>query len=233
MKQKGISSNIPSTETIIREIGDEHIASSVETPLRADAFERSDEEKKRLIEGHFREIMTILGLDLNDDSLNGTPQRVAKMHVEEIFSGLNPKNKPKAKLFENKFRYNEMLVEKDITFYSNCEHHFVPIIGKAHVGYISSGEVIGLSKINRIVQYYAKRPQVQERMTMQIAEDLKNTLNTDSVGVVIDATHLCVSSRGVGDTNSTTGTAHFSGKFKEEHTRAEFLNIIGRDTQLG
>ena len=226
MKQKEISSNIPQTETIMREIGDEHIASSVETPLRPDAFELSDEEKKRLIEDHFKEIMTILGLDLSDDSLRGTPKRVAKMYVEEIFSGLNPKNKPKAKLFENKFRYNEMLVEKDITFYSNCEHHFVPIIGKAHVAYISSGEVIGLSKINRIVQYYAKRPQVQERMTMQIAEDLKKTLNTESVGVVIDATHLCVSSRGVGDTNSTTGTAHFSGKFQEEHTRAEFLNFI-------
>ncbi|MGI9542373.1 MAG: GTP cyclohydrolase I FolE, partial [Cyclobacteriaceae bacterium] len=172
------------------------------------------------------EIMTILGLDLTDDSLKGTPNRVAKMYVQEIFSGLNPKNKPKAKLFENRFHYNEMLVEKDITFYSSCEHHFVPIIGKAHVGYISSGEVIGLSKINRIVQYYAKRPQVQERLTMQIAEDLKRTLNTESVGVVMDATHLCVSSRGVGDTNSTTGTAYFSGKFKEPSTRSEFLNFI-------
>ncbi len=226
MKQKEISSNILRTEPIMKEIGDEHIASSVETPLRADAFEMDDSEKKKLIEGHFREIMSILGLDLADDSLSGTPKRVAKMYVEEIFSGLNPKNKPHAKLFDNKFRYNEMLVEKDITFYSNCEHHFVPIIGKAHVGYISTGEVIGLSKINRIVQYYAKRPQVQERLTMQIAEDLKETLNTESVGVVIDATHLCVSSRGVGDTNSTTGTAHFSGKFREANTRAEFLNFI-------
>jgi GTP cyclohydrolase I len=148
------------------------------------------------------------------------------MFVQEIFSGLNPKNKPHAKLFDNKFKYNEMLVEKDITFYSNCEHHFVPIIGKAHVAYISTGKVIGLSKINRIVQYYAKRPQVQERLTMQIAEDLKSTLKTESVGVVIDASHLCVSSRGVGDTNSTTGTAHFSGMFKEPNTRAEFLNFI-------
>ncbi len=226
MKQKEISSNIQEPDAVIREIDDEHIASSTDTPLRPDAFDLSDSEKKRLIEGHFEEIMKILGLDLSDDSLQGTPRRVAKMYVEEIFSGLNPKNKPKAKLFENKFQYNEMLVEKDVTFYSNCEHHFVPIIGKAHVGYISSGEVIGLSKINRIVQYYAKRPQVQERLTMQIAEDLKKTLKTDNVGVVIDATHLCVSSRGVGDTNSTTGTAHFSGRFKEANTRAEFLNFI-------
>lgn len=226
MKQKEISSNIREPKSILKGLDDEHVASSVETPLRADAFDLDDGEKIKLIEGHFREIMTILGLDLTDDSLSGTPKRVAKMYVQEIFSGLNPKNKPKAKLFENKFQYNEMLVEKEITFYSNCEHHFVPIIGKAHVGYISSGEVIGLSKINRIVQYYAKRPQVQERFTMQIAEDLKRTLNTESVGVVIDATHLCVSSRGVGDTNSTTGTAYFSGRFKEEHTRAEFLNFI-------
>lgn len=226
MKQKETLSNIPESETVMRELGDAHLASSSETPLRADAFELGDQEKMARIEHHFREIMNVLGLDLNDDSLRGTPERVAKMYVQEIFSGLNPKNKPHAKLFDNKFKYNEMLVEKDITFYSNCEHHFVPIIGKAHVGYISSGKVIGLSKINRIVQYYAKRPQVQERLTMQIAEDLKSTLNTESVGVVVDATHLCVSSRGVGDTNSTTGTAYFSGDFKEPNTRAEFLNFI-------
>jgi GTP cyclohydrolase I len=194
--------------------------------MRPDAFDLSDKDKIDKIEHHFKEIMNILGLDLTDDSLQGTPKRVAKMYVREIFSGLNPVNKPHAKLFENKFKYNEMLVEKDITFYSNCEHHFVPIIGKAHVGYISNGKVIGLSKINRIVQYYAKRPQVQERLTMQIAEDLKSTLNTESVGVVVDATHLCVSSRGVGDTNSTTGTAYFSGKFSEPNTRSEFLNFI-------
>lgn len=226
MKPKETLSNIRENETILQELDDEHIASSVETPLRPDAFELSDQEKISGIADHFREIMKILGLDLNDDSLQGTPKRVAKMYIQEIFSGLNPENKPHAKLFDNKFKYNEMLVEKDITFYSNCEHHFVPIIGKAHVGYISSGKVIGLSKINRIVQYYAKRPQVQERLTMQIAEDLKKTLKTDSVGVVVDATHLCVSSRGVGDTNSTTGTAYFSGKFKEPNTRAEFLNFI-------
>ena len=226
MKPKEILSNTPESDIKLSELGNEHIASSTETPLRPDAFQLSDKQKIEKIEHHFREIMNVLGLDLTDDSLQGTPKRVAKMYVQEIFSGLNPSNKPHAKLFENKFKYNEMLVEKDITFYSNCEHHFVPIIGKAHVGYISNGEIIGLSKINRIVQYYAKRPQVQERLTMQIAEDLKSTLKTDSVGVVVDATHLCVSSRGVGDTNSTTGTAYFSGLFREPNTRSEFLNFI-------
>lgn len=202
------------------------LLSIYETPMRPDAFDLQDSEKIEIISKHFREIMHTLGLDLEDDSLKGTPARVAKMYVKEIFSGLNPANKPKARLFENKYQYQEMLVEKDITFYSSCEHHFVPIIGKAHVAYISSGKVIGLSKINRIVQYYAKRPQVQERLTVQIAHELKRALNTEHVGVVIDATHLCVSSRGVNDTNSTTGTAHFSGKFKDEKTRAEFLNFI-------
>jgi GTP cyclohydrolase I len=185
-----------------------------------------------LIAKHFKEIMQILGLDLSDDSLKGTPMRVAKMYVKEVFSGLNPKNKPMVRLFENKYKYSEMLVERDITFYSHCEHHFVPIYGKAHVAYISSGEVIGLSKINRIVQYYAKRPQVQERLTVQIAEELKKALNTEDVGVVIDANHMCVSSRGVGDTNSKTGTAHFSGKFSEQGTKSEFLNYINANVQL-
>ena len=205
---------------------DGRLLSIYETPMRPDAFDLQDSEKIEIISNHFREIMHTLGLDLEDDSLKGTPARVAKMYVKEIFSGLNPANKPKARLFENKYQYQEMLVEKDITFYSSCEHHFVPIIGKAHVAYISSGKVIGLSKINRIVQYYAKRPQVQERLTVQIAHELKKALNTEHVGVVVDATHLCVSSRGVNDTNSTTGTAHFSGRFNEEKTRSEFLNFI-------
>ncbi len=170
--------------------------------------------------------MNILGLDLNDDSLKGTPSRVAKMYVEEIFSGLDPKNKPKVALFDNKYKYKEMLVEKDITFYSNCEHHFVPIIGKAHVAYISNGQVIGLSKINRIVQYFAKRPQVQERLTVQIANELKQMLNTNDVAVVIDAAHLCVSSRGVQDINSQTVTSHYSGKFNVDETRKEFLSYL-------
>lgn len=214
------------------DFGDDHVASSYDTPLRADAFEMDDDLKMELIAKHFKEIMQILGLDLSDDSLKGTPMRVAKMYVKEVFSGLNPANKPTVRLFENKYKYSEMLVERDITFYSHCEHHFVPIYGKAHVAYISSGEVIGLSKINRIVQYYAKRPQVQERLTVQIAEELKKALNTEDVGVVIDANHMCVSSRGVGDTNSKTGTAHFSGKFSEEGTKTEFLNYINANVQL-
>jgi len=208
------------------ELGDEHIGTSAETPLKPDAFALSDAEKIEKIQFHFREIMDTLGLDLTDDSLSGTPQRVAKMYVKEIFSGLNPENKPDVKLFENKYRYQEMLVEKDITFFSNCEHHFVPIIGKAHVGYISSGKVIGLSKINRIVQYYAKRPQVQERLTMQIGQELTRLLETEDIAVLIDARHLCVSMRGVEDNNSSTVTAFFGGKFKEERYREDFKSYL-------
>lgn len=226
MKPKEILSNIRHEDDLTDELGDDHVASSYDTPLRPDAFKMSEDEKIKKIEGHFREIMTIMGLDLKDDSLSGTPKRVAKMFVKEIFSGLNPANKPHARLFENKYKYDQMLVEKDITFYSHCEHHFVPIFGKVHVAYISSGKVIGLSKINRIVQYYAKRPQVQERLTVQISKELQKVLNTEDVGVVVDATHLCVASRGVGDTNSKTGTAYFNGKFKENQTKNEFLNYI-------
>lgn len=231
MRPKEISLNIlpinPETHGMADDDYDEHLASNLyNTPLREDAFEMSDEEKIDRIEHHFREIMHVLGLDLTDDSLRGTPRRVAKMYVKEAFSGLNPKNRPHARLFENKYQYNQMLVEKDITFYSYCEHHFVPIFGKVHVAYFSSGKVIGLSKINRIVQYFAKRPQVQERLTVQIAREMMRVLNTPDVGVVIDATHLCVASRGVGDTNSSTGTAYFSGKFNEESIRREFLNYI-------
>jgi GTP cyclohydrolase I len=211
----------------IEEIGDEHVGTSIDTPLREDAFEMDDDLKIELIEKHFREIMYVLGLDLTDDSLKGTPRRVAKMYVKEIFSGLDPKNKPDAKLFENKYKYNEMLVEKDITFFSNCEHHFVPIYGKAHVAYISNGNVIGLSKINRIVQYYAKRPQVQERLTMQIGNELKEALGTEDVAVVLDAHHMCVSTRGVQDVNSSTVTSFYSGRFeRDENTRAEFMKYI-------
>lgn len=210
----------------IDELGDNHISTSVDTPLRSDAFELDDNVKMALIENHFREIMNILGLDLNDDSLKGTPKRVAKMYVKEIFSGLNPANKPKVALFENKYNYNEMLIEKDITLFSNCEHHFVPIVGRAHVAYISGGKVIGLSKINRIVQYFAKRPQVQERLTMQIGKELKKILESDDVAVVIDAKHLCVSSRGVEDRDSSTITSYFSGKFEQEATKTEFYQHL-------
>jgi GTP cyclohydrolase I len=230
MKQNEISSNILLNGWSIEEIGDNHVATSLDTPLRDDAFEMDDDLKIELIEKHFREIMLILGLDLTDDSLQGTPHRVAKMYVKEIFSGLNPANKPKISLFENKYCYNQMLVEKDITFYSNCEHHFVPIVGKAHVAYISNGQVIGLSKLNRIVQYYAKRPQVQERLTMQIGRELQEILQTEDVAVVIDAKHLCISSRGVQDVNSATVTAFYEGKFRDEATKNEFLKYLSLGT---
>lgn len=210
----------------IEEMGDMHVMTSIETPLREDAFSMDDELKMELIAKNFTEIMHILGLDLNDDSLKGTPQRVAKMYVKEIFSGLNPSNKPKIALFENKYRYKEMLVEKDITFYSNCEHHFVPIIGKAHIAYFSDGKVIGLSKLNRIVQYFAKRPQVQERLTIQIANELKDILQTEDVAVVIDAHHLCVSSRGVQDVNSSTVTSSYNGRFIDDKVKNEFFNYL-------
>jgi len=208
------------------EVGDMHASTSIDTPLRPDAFELDDDTKMDMIEQHFSKIMHILGMDLNDDSLKGTPRRVAKMYVKEIFSGLNPENRPQIRLFENKYQYNQMLVEKDITFYSNCEHHFVPIIGKAHVAYISSGKVIGLSKLNRIVQYYSKRPQVQERLTMQVADELKRVLETEDVAVLIVAEHLCVASRGVKDVNSSTITAEYSGKFNDQDTKREFLTYL-------
>lgn len=208
------------------ELGENHISSSIETPMRIDAFEKDDELKIELIAKHFKEIMHILGLDLTDDSLKGTPTRVAKMYVNEVFSGLNPDNRPEVRLFENKYKFKELLVEKDIAFYSHCEHHFVPFFGKAHVAYIPDGNVVGLSKINRIVQYYAKRPQVQERLTMQIANDLKQALKTDNLAVVIEAKHLCVASRGVKDNSSSTVTSHYSGKFNDDALKSEFLTII-------
>ncbi len=207
-------------------LGEHHIGTNSETPLRPDAFRMDDELKIELIAKHFREIMHILGLDLNDDSLKGTPNRVAKMYVQEIFSGLNPANRPVAKLFENRYGYKQMLVERDITLYSSCEHHFVPIIGKAHVAYIPSGKVVGLSKLNRIVQFFAKRPQVQERLTMQIANELREVLHTDDVAVLIEADHLCVMSRGINDVNSSTITSEYSGLFKADQYRNEFLAYI-------
>lgn len=232
MKPKETLLNTPHNTEDMDDFAEDHVGGAYETPLRPDAFEMDDDLKIELIAKHFKEIMQILGLDLEDDSLQGTPKRVAKMYVQEVFSGLNPLNKPKARLFENKYKYDQMLVEKDITFYSHCEHHFVPIYGKAHVAYFSSGKVIGLSKINRIVQYYSKRPQVQERLTVQIANELKEILQTEDVAVVLDATHMCVSSRGVNDTNSMTGTAYFDGKFKDQNVKTEFLNYINSKTDL-
>ena len=210
----------------IDEMGDQHVMTSIDTPMRPDAFDLSADEKIEKIETHFAAIMDILGLDRNDDSLSGTPHRVAKMYVKEIFSGLLPENRPDIKLFENKYQYKEMLVEKNITFFSNCEHHFVPIMGKAHIAYISNGQVIGLSKLNRIVQYYSRRPQVQERLTIQIANELKKVLKTDDVAVLIDAVHLCVSSRGVQDINSATVTSSYNGQFLDDAKKSEFLHYI-------
>ena len=220
------------TDEEIDAVGDNHISTSVNTPMREGAFDKTEDEKIAAIQEKFAEIMDILGLDLTDDSLKGTPKRVAKMYVKEIFNGLNPANKPQMALFENKYKYNEMLVEKNISFYSNCEHHFVPIMGKAHVAYISSGKVVGLSKLNRLVDYFAKRPQVQERLTMQIAKELQQDLGTDDVAVLIDAKHLCVASRGVEDDTSSTVTAFYGGKFKDEKVKEEFLRYLGLNTQF-
>jgi len=211
----------------IDEMGDSHVGSSNDTPLREDAFEMDDQLKIELIAKHYKEIMHVLGLDLTDESLQGTPLRVAKMFINEHFKGLDPKNKPHPTLFDNNFKYGEMLVEKDINFYSTCEHHFVPIFGKAHVAYFSSGKVIGLSKLNRIVDYYSKRPQVQERLTIQIAEEFKEILETEDVAIVMDAKHLCVASRGIKDDSSSTVTASYHGKFKEAQVRNEFLKYVG------
>jgi GTP cyclohydrolase I len=209
------------------EIGENHTGFSMETPIREDAFAMDDELKIELIEKHFKEIMLILGLDLSDDSLSGTPHRVAKMYVTEMFKGLNPKNLPEAKLFENKYQYKNMLIEKNISFHSVCEHHFVPIIGKAHVAYIPNGKVVGLSKLNRIVRYFAQRPQVQERMTVQIVSMLKEALATDDVAVIIEADHMCV----VQDITSSTITSEFSGKFLDGKNREELLRLITMDSK--
>jgi GTP cyclohydrolase I len=208
------------------EIGDDHLYTGIETPLTADAFKLSDDEKKEKIADLFTQIMGVMGLDLTDDSLKGTPKRVAKMYIDEIFSGLNPENKPKIALFDNKYKYNQMLVEKNIQFYSNCEHHFVPIFGKVHVAYVSSGKVIGLSKINRIVQYFAKRPQVQERLTNQIAFELSEVLETNDIAVIIDAKHLCVASRGIKDDSSATVTSYYGGIFNQQEKIVELQNYL-------
>ena len=213
-------------------LGDDHIGTSSNTPLRNDAFRLSSKEKIDIIKDDVRHIMETLGLEWTDDSLNGTPNRVAKMFVKEIFGGLDPKKKPNASTFENKYKYGEMLVEKNITVYSTCEHHLLPIVGKAHIAYISNGTVVGLSKMNRIVDYFAKRPQVQERLTIQVVKELQDVLNTKDVACVIDAKHLCVNSRGIRDIESSTVTSEFGGKFKEEATRREFLDYIKLDTKF-
>ncbi|KAB1069432.1 GTP cyclohydrolase I FolE [Tamlana haliotis] len=213
-------------------LGEEHIGTSEDTPMRNDAFKLSNEEKIDIIKDDVRHIMETLGLDLTDDSLSGTPNRVAKMFVKEIFGGLDPSKKPSASTFDNKYKYGEMLVEKNITVYSTCEHHLLPIVGRAHIAYISNGTVVGLSKMNRIVDYFAKRPQVQERLTIQVVRELQDVLNTKDVACVIDAKHLCVNSRGIRDIESSTVTSEFGGKFKDMATRREFLDYIKLDTKF-
>lgn len=213
-------------------MGDAHYTSSLDNPMKADAFAKSDEEKIRVIAEHFSAIMDTLGMDLTDDSLAGTPKRVAKMYVEEIFSGLNPKNEPAVSLFDNNYKYDGMLVERDIELYSLCEHHFVPIVGKVHVAYFANEHVIGLSKINRIVQHFAKRPQVQERMTMQIVAKLQDVLKTEDVACVVDAKHYCVCMRGVKDSSSTTITSQFRGKFSDVKYKSEFLQHIASELKI-
>ena len=214
------------------ELGENHIATSAQNPVRNDAFTLPDEQKIELIKKDVENILHTLGMDLTDDSIKGTPNRVAKMFVKEIFGGLNPDKKPKASTFANNYKYGEMLVEKNITLYSTCEHHLLPIIGKAHVAYISKGTVVGLSKMNRIVDYYAKRPQVQERLTMQIVQELQEVLGTEDVACVIDAKHLCVNSRGIRDIESSTVTSEYGGKFNDETTKREFLDYIKLDTKF-
>ena len=219
-------------KTIEDIIGDNHLSTSEDTPLRDYAFELSDSEKIEIIEKKVADILYTLGMDMTDDSLRGTPKRVAKMYVNEIFSGLNPKNKPKASTFDNKYKYGEVLVEKNITLYSTCEHHLLPIVGKAHIAYISNGNVVGLSKMNRIVQYYAQRPQVQERLTIQIVRELQKVLNTQDVACVIDAKHLCVNQRGIKDVSSSTITCEFGGIFKNQSRKQEFLDYIKLPTKF-
>jgi len=214
------------------DMGNDHFTSSARTPLREDAFELSDEEKVERIQKNVREIMLTLGLDLSDDSLNGTPKRVAKMYVKELFGGLHPKRKPESSTFENTYKYGEMLVEKNIVLYSTCEHHLLPIVGRAHIAYISNGTVVGLSKMNRVVDYYAKRPQVQERLNIQIVRELQKVLGTEDVACVIDAKHLCVNSRGIRDIESSTVTSEYGGRFKDEAVRREFLDYINLDTEF-
>jgi|TARA_B110000908_G_C10234985_1_gene442780 GTP cyclohydrolase I len=224
--------NSKMNEERIEEIGENHVGTSAKTPLRQDAFDITDEQKIEKIQESVKDILETLGMDLTDDSLQGTPKRVAKAFVNEIFMGLNPANMPKASTFENNYNYGEMLVEKNIIVYSTCEHHLLPIIGRAHVAYISGGRVIGLSKMNRIVEYFAKRPQVQERLTMQVVQAMQEALGTQDVACVIDAKHLCVNSRGIKDIESSTVTSEFGGKFKEKDVRREFLDYIKMDTDF-
>ena len=205
------------------------ISKGVQTPTVIEALSIKGDRKIAKIQKHFTAIMEILGLDLEDDSLMDTPKRVAKMYVNEIFWGLKPENFPKCTVIENKMGYDEMVVEKDITVMSNCEHHFVTIDGKAHIAYIPKDKVLGLSKMNRIVEYFSRRPQVQERIAEQVYHALSFILGTEDIAVVIEGTHYCVKSRGVEDHSSVTYTAKLGGCFRNEpETRAEFMALIKR-----
>lgn len=231
-KDKNAVDSLELNHNEAEEIGDDHISSSVDTPLREGAFDLTDDEKIEEIQEHFARIMHALGLDLNDESLKGTPYRVAKMYVKEIFQGLNPENQPVAKKFGNKYEYGDMVVVKNINVTSFCEHHFLPFLGKAHVAYYSTGKVIGLSKINRIVDFYSRRPQVQERLTLQIANELQNSLESEDVAVFIESKHLCVSTRGIQDRNSSTVTTEYRGKFKDQLTQQRFIDYISAKTKI-
>ncbi len=231
-KDKNAVDSLELNHNEAEEIGDDHISSSVDTPLREGAFDLTDDEKIEEIQEHFARIMHALGLDLNDESLKGTPYRVAKMYVKEIFQGLNPENQPVAKKFGNKYEYGDMVVVKNINVTSFCEHHFLPFLGKAHVAYYSTGKVIGLSKINRIVDFYSRRPQVQERLTLQIANELQNSLESEDVAVFIESKHLCVSTRGIQDRDSSTVTTEYRGKFKDQLTQQRFIDYISAKTKI-
>ena len=231
-KDKQRVEKAPVDQEIAEELGENHQATSLVTPLRKDAFDLTDDQKIAAIEEHFAAIMHALGLDLKDESLSGTPYRVAKMYVKEIFSGLNPTNRPVARKFSNKYSYADMVLEKNINVTSFCEHHFLPFIGKAHVAYISSGKVIGLSKINRIVDFYSRRPQVQERLTLQIADELKRSLESKDVAVFLECKHLCVSTRGIKDRQSSTVTTEYSGQFRNKETQQRFIDYILADTEM-
>lgn len=231
-KEKSIIEEIKINHAEAEQRGEDHLPSSIDTPLREDAFDLTDNEKIEIIQEHFAQIMHALGLDLSDESLKGTPYRVAKMYVKEIFQGLNPKNKPDAKRFLNKYEYGDLVVVKNINVTSFCEHHFLPFLGKAHIGYISGGEVIGLSKINRIVEYYCRRPQVQERLTLQIADELENSLETKNAAVFIESKHLCVATRGIQDRTSSTVTTEYRGRFKEKEVQQRFIDYIKAETEM-
>jgi GTP cyclohydrolase IA len=221
-----MSYNKTKTDPVLGQAVHEHLVKcGVETPTVPNNIDRKDKIDK--IESHFTEIMRVMGLDLSDDSLVDTPKRVAKMYVNEIFWGLDYEAFPKCTTVDNKMKYDEMVIERNVNVQSNCEHHFVVIDGLATVGYIPKQKVLGLSKINRIVEYFSKRPQIQERLTEQIYHALQFILDTDNIAVVIDAQHYCVKSRGVEDVGSSTVTSKLGGCFKtEQSVRAEFMNIV-------